>query len=218
MICGGSRTCGCSFQSESLNISNDSGLVTLETFGPAVVTSGSRPTSPFMWQHIFESDTGFSFVWDGSEWQLQSWIAPPACVLAMSTTQLIPFNVTTLLSWNTEVYDPHGWHSAGAPNNIVPTLPGLYQLTVATDWQRVADYSRALVGPFVNAANPTPLERHDHAYAAAATWVPGSIPVTSTPFSLDGNDIVTVQVYQTNAASAARTVRARMTLEWKAPI
>jgi len=37
--------------------------------GAAVVTSGTRPASPFTGQVIFETDTNSSFVYDGSVWQ-----------------------------------------------------------------------------------------------------------------------------------------------------
>lgn len=37
--------------------------------GFSIVTSATRPASPWAGQVIFETDTGSSFVWDGSEWQ-----------------------------------------------------------------------------------------------------------------------------------------------------
>jgi hypothetical protein len=37
--------------------------------GSTIVTSATRPVSPFTGQVIFETDTGRSFVWDGSAWQ-----------------------------------------------------------------------------------------------------------------------------------------------------
>jgi hypothetical protein len=37
--------------------------------GAAVVTSTTRPGSPWDGQIIFETDTGDSFAWDGSAWQ-----------------------------------------------------------------------------------------------------------------------------------------------------
>lgn len=37
--------------------------------GFAIVTSTTRPSSPWAGQSIFETDTGSAFVWDGSAWQ-----------------------------------------------------------------------------------------------------------------------------------------------------
>ena len=40
-----------------------------DAIGSKVVTSSTRPSSPFLGQLIYESDTEDSFVWDGSEWK-----------------------------------------------------------------------------------------------------------------------------------------------------
>jgi hypothetical protein len=46
------------------------GVSTLDgAVGAAVVTSGSRPVSPFSGQVIFETDTLRSYVYDGSDWK-----------------------------------------------------------------------------------------------------------------------------------------------------
>lgn len=37
--------------------------------GSTIVTSATRPASPFAGQVIFETDTELSFVWDGSTWK-----------------------------------------------------------------------------------------------------------------------------------------------------
>lgn len=37
--------------------------------GASVVTSGTRPASPFTGQVIYETDTASSFVYDGSTWK-----------------------------------------------------------------------------------------------------------------------------------------------------
>ena len=35
---------------------------------PGVCLSSNRPTTPYVGQHIFETDTGKQLVWDGSSW------------------------------------------------------------------------------------------------------------------------------------------------------
>jgi hypothetical protein len=37
--------------------------------GSVMVTSSTRPTSPYPGQIIFETDTNNSFLWDGSQWR-----------------------------------------------------------------------------------------------------------------------------------------------------
>jgi len=37
--------------------------------GASVVTSGTRPASPYTGQVIYQTDTSSSFVYDGSAWQ-----------------------------------------------------------------------------------------------------------------------------------------------------
>lgn len=37
--------------------------------GSTIVTSTTRPSTPFAGQVIFETDTELSFVWDGSSWK-----------------------------------------------------------------------------------------------------------------------------------------------------
>lgn len=39
-----------------------------EAIGARVVTSGTRPASPYIGQIIFESDTGYTFLWNGTLW------------------------------------------------------------------------------------------------------------------------------------------------------
>lgn len=39
-----------------------------EAIGARVVTSGTRPTSPYTGQIIFESDTGYTYLWNGTLW------------------------------------------------------------------------------------------------------------------------------------------------------
>jgi hypothetical protein len=37
-------------------------------FRPGVCTSGTRPTAPYIGQHIYETDTLLEYVWNGSIW------------------------------------------------------------------------------------------------------------------------------------------------------
>jgi hypothetical protein len=61
--------------------------------GATVVTSTTRPTSPFSGQLIFETDTNESFVWDGTAWEAVSGSIAPGSITA---TELATDAVTTI--------------------------------------------------------------------------------------------------------------------------
>ena len=48
---------------------NSTAQVLEDGVGFQIVTSSTRPGSPFAGQAIFETDTGLSFVWSGSAWE-----------------------------------------------------------------------------------------------------------------------------------------------------
>jgi hypothetical protein len=51
--------------------------------GVAVVTSSTRPGTPFAGQQIYETNTRLSYVWSGSAWTL---ITPPVTIFVQSGT------------------------------------------------------------------------------------------------------------------------------------
>jgi hypothetical protein len=113
-------------------------------------------------------------------------------------------------------YDPFAWWDGAT--NVVVAVAGMYRVAITADWQSAADYTRALVGPYVNGANiPIPTNRGDASFAIAAAYVPRSINSASTPIRLAVGDTVAAQVHQTNTATAARTVAVRMSVEWLGP-
>lgn len=54
-----------------------------DAFGVKVVTSSTRPGSPFTGQQIYETNTKLTYVWSGSAWVLQS---PPVTIFVQSAT------------------------------------------------------------------------------------------------------------------------------------
>lgn len=51
--------------------------------GAKIVTSSTRPGTPFAGQQIYETNTKLSYVWNGSAWALQS---PPVTIFVQSGT------------------------------------------------------------------------------------------------------------------------------------
>lgn len=89
------------------------GVTTLDgAAGATVVTSSSRPGSPFSGQVIFETDTFKSFVWSGS-----AWVGTTGFTVCTSTTRpSVPwlgqpiFETDTLKSF---VWDGSAWKVLG---------------------------------------------------------------------------------------------------------
>ena len=51
--------------------------------GTSVVTSSTRPASPFTGQQIYETNTKLTYVWSGSAWLL---VTPPVTIFVQSGT------------------------------------------------------------------------------------------------------------------------------------
>jgi len=214
MICG-QASCNCAFTSESLVIDNQNGVISLETFGPAMVAVKEDVVSPFTNQIVHETDTGLTWMYDGADWVLYAWTSAPRCLLGKvghSTTH----NVSGQVALDIEYYDTFGWHTGGAPTRITPTIPGFYSVHIQASHTIVAsDYSRVLLGCNRNGVAII-TGRFDHGFSASgATWSPRGFGA-HFEFELNGTtDYVEVDMYQTNAAAAARSFTVVVAVEWK---
>jgi len=70
---------------------------------PGVCTSSTRPSNPFTGQIIYETDTGFLRVWDGSAWDylsqsLDSWTTPRGVVGHDGSYATTAFSAATTLT------------------------------------------------------------------------------------------------------------------------
>jgi len=218
MICGGSQ-CGCGLVSGSLQITGDGSPWTIEANAFTVCTSLTRPASPFVNQFIYETDTGLSYRWSGAAWRLFAWDTAPQCIVETSAPTSVPHGGSGAKpAFGTEISDLHGWHSTGTnPTRVTPTIPGIYRVAGWADWEStVNDYTRQLTGPLKNGSNVTPTGRFDHAHAIASAW-----GATSAAFELwiaanGSTDYFETQAFQTNNATAARTIDVTFVVEWKA--
>ena len=104
---------------------------------PGVCTSATRPTAPYEGQHIYETDTDFEFVWNGTAWvriytastttkgDLQTFSTVPARLAVGSNGYALRANssATTGLEWALNPYAvAAGGGYAGAGSTTV-TLP-----------------------------------------------------------------------------------------------
>ena len=62
--------------------------------------------------------------------------------LGHSVVQTIPVNTTTVLDWDTEVYDPKLLHDSAASTLITVTTPGVYTGGVYVSWEANSGNSR----------------------------------------------------------------------------
>lgn len=101
---------------------------------PGVCTSTTRPSSPYNGQLVWETDTGKSFIWNGSSWVLFSAPNPPTVSLYNTTDQALSGPSYNILSFNSERWDTHGMHSTSSNTSRI-TIPsgwdGYYQFTGA---------------------------------------------------------------------------------------
>jgi hypothetical protein len=74
---------------------------------PGIVTSTTRPTTPYAGQTIFETDTNKGYVWNGTQWR-QTTGQMPGFKAKNSSAQTISANTLTVVTLGTEVYDNGG--------------------------------------------------------------------------------------------------------------
>lgn len=97
-------------------------------FRPGVVTSTTRPTTPYEGQAIWETDTDEMFVWNGTAWRPLAGLTP-ACSVTRTTNQSITNAAYNSISWDSEIFDTDSMF-APTSTNITINSAGLYLLTV----------------------------------------------------------------------------------------
>lgn len=66
-----------------------------------VVTSSTRPSSPDEGDHIYETDTGFVRLWDGTSWVLTTGAKLPNARVYRDVAQTVPANTFAYVAINT---------------------------------------------------------------------------------------------------------------------
>lgn len=127
------------FNGGTINAGNVRGAVGPEgpsgVAGIEVVTSGTRPGSPYNGQVIYETDTDRFFNWDGVSWV---WACgnPMRCKVKRTTNQSFTNNDIDNIIWNSQVYDTDNLWDPGNPDRLV--IPangdGLWRFNTAVQW------------------------------------------------------------------------------------
>lgn len=220
MICG-TNPCGCGIVSSSLVVTGTGGQgdpYHIETNAFGTVTSSTRPSSPFVGQWIWETDTGLQRVWDGTAWRIVGGTKPPACHIRMSTTSPVSHATWTNLPFDIEDYDPFNWHSTSVnTDRVTPNIPGWYEISFALRIEDQFDYNRYLAEPWLNGS--ATLRRVDVGLSGSTYLTNPAVADAAGWLNLNGTtDYVTLAAWQANAVSAIRGIMANsMKVEWKAP-
>lgn len=166
-----------------------------------VCTSTTRPASPTTGLMVFETDKNRISVWDGTIWCPVT--NGPSCRVYNSASLAIPWASTTLLTFNSERYDPDGMHSTVSnTGRITFAVAGIYEVTAQVEYTGRADWLNEYVGIRLNGGN----------YIAAAmmgTITVGTIPPILNPkttYKFAVNDYVEVYAYGHNTPSAGFNV------------
>ncbi len=139
MICG-SGTCECAFESSSLVIGRSGNVVTLETAGPAVVTTSAAVTTPFLGQTIYETATGRLKVHDGTNWVIYGGVMPEISMwhgtaVAQTFTTGVLANIALSAAGTIEVVDTDSFRSGAATQYTIPAgLGGDYDVKGMMGW------------------------------------------------------------------------------------
>lgn len=80
---GGSSSIGGADETADIDKLNQNFQAIDTATGAKIVTSSTRPGTPYAGQQIYETNTKLSYVWTGSAWALQS---PPVTIFVQSGT------------------------------------------------------------------------------------------------------------------------------------
>ncbi len=139
MICG-SGSCDCAFESNSLVIGRSGNVISLETAGPAVVTTSAAVTTPFLGQTIYETATGRLKVYDGTNWVIYGGVMPEISMqwgttAPQSFTTGVLANVALNAAGTVEVVDTDSFRSGAATLYTIPAgLGGDYDVKGMISW------------------------------------------------------------------------------------
>lgn len=129
---------------------------------------------------------------------------PPACRVYHNTTQSIPDNTETVVSFNSERYDTNSMHSTSVnTSRITINTAGLYLVTFGGAVVDGSDYIQSYANIRLNGA--TFIAYHNHTGNGANTWFP--LITLSTVYKFAVSDYIEVLMYQDNSAGAARNLR-----------
>lgn len=104
-------------------------------------TSGTRPGSPNDGMTIYETDTNYLRIYNGSAWRLIGGDVPAASV-ERTTTQSIGTGSATAVSFGAELFDHGGCWVIGSPTRLTAPVAGVYSVSAAVEFAANATGNR----------------------------------------------------------------------------
>lgn len=174
--------------------------------GVGVVTSATRPASPYEGQVIYETDTDRLYTWTGAAWkQLGLNFNPPACRVFHSAAQSVASGALAAVAFDSERFDTDTMHDTVTNNGrITFNTAGLYVVSFSGLFAAASDYT-AVYG-FLRLNGTTYIAQSGPGSHGTANFNAG-ITVT-TPYKFIAGDFVIVEVTQQNGPAAARNLLA----------
>lgn len=128
----------------------------------------------------------------------------PVVFVYLSGTQSIPDNTITALSFGSENFDTHGFHSTSVnPTRITPNVPGIYRVTGTAYLAAATDYTLVRVSARKNGSVQAPAGQSGEDVNSIASWF------FTTLLEFNGTtDYVEMVITQDNSANAARNAQA----------
>jgi hypothetical protein len=137
----------------------------------------------------------------------------PFCVVTMFAAQSLVSGSNTALSFDTETFDSYGWHAAGTPTLITPTIAGYYRASLQGHWASRSDFTELHVRLQRNGADLSPFVAQRWQAAARALTTP-PFSVISYPVLMNGStDSFRWLGVQANTAAAANGVLATCSVD-----
>ena len=138
------------------------------------------------------------------------------CIVSTSTGNTLTSGSTATISWESEVLDPLGWFTGGAPTVITPTIAGYYTVSVAGSVAADPDADYTLFQIFVqkNAATVFAYSARPSAVTTANAQFFGTTP----PILMNGtSDAFRIQSAQVNTDADARTYTGQFSVDLAYP-
>lgn len=114
-----------------------------------VVTSGTRPSTPFTGQRIYETDTLKILIWDGSAWQIIGGNVP-TCLCRLTSNQSIPNASDTLITFNSLDYLSDSTDFSLSSGVLTINKVGIYLVSANVGWESSTGTGRRRIAGLFN--------------------------------------------------------------------
>lgn len=169
-----------------------------------IVTSGTRPSDPYIGETIYETDTDrYIGRTAAGAWQQKGlFFDSPSCRIRRTTAKLIVNATQTAVDFDAERYDTDNMHDNVNNTRITFNTAGLYLVTFTGEF---IDGDYTFNGAYIRRDGTTPIATGPSGGTRALIGVGGWIGVT-TIFKFTAGQYVEAVVQQQNTGAASRNL------------